>query len=372
MNIGILGQALITESVMVDLVTKLQIQDFFSGCEVIIGHLETTVLPAAPTAAFKDRTCHYTTSKNIAILKELGLTHLNLAGNHAFDLGPEGITETLAVLAKLGITGVGAGSDRDSACSPACVQKATEDMAIWGRDCGPQPDIVYANVAKPPLKARPGIAGLRVERMLQVDQIGADQLNRINQETGYETWSRLRADIGYDADPTRQRFFGVPFSQGAQCQDRYLIKSEDRNDLTRRLKQSQSAHHLLYLHQHHWGDDWHRSPSWILDECKSLIEAGISVVAVTGNPRAHAIYRYRGGLILSGLGGFIFHTQREARYDESVWQGHVVRVLLDKGTPQHVKIMQIEVGGLPSSKHQLRAGTIQTMAFDELPDLDNT
>ena len=51
---------------------------------------------------------------------------------------------------------------------------------------------------------------------------------------------------------------------------------------------------------------------------------GISIVAVTGNPRVHPIYRYRRGLILSGLGGLIFHTQREATYDESVWCGQLV------------------------------------------------
>ena len=371
MNLGFTGQALITEAVTVDEATKSQISEFFSDSEVVTGHLETTVLPNNPAYPFKDRTCHFTKLKTLSILKELGLTHLNLAGNHAFDLGPTGINATLAGLNDLGLIAVGAGADQDSACQPALTCSGEETCAIWGRDAGPQSDLVYASFAHAPFQARPGIAGLRVERTLQVDQLGAEQLYRINRRTGYAEWAKLRAQIGYDDNPTQQRFYGIPFYQGDQCLDRYVVKESDMRDLKTRLAHTKATQHIIHLHQHHWGDDWFTSPSWALDISKSLVDAGFSVVAISGNPRVHSIYRYRRGLILSGLGGLIFHTRREASYDESVWHGQLVRIESDRDIIQRIKVMQIEVCGPPNSKRKLKAGTTQAFLFNELPTLDD-
>lgn len=370
MNLGFVGQALITEQVTVDEVALARIQDFFADCSAVIGHLETSILPDGPTYPMKDRTCHYAQSSDLAALKTLGLSHLNLAGNHAFDLGPDGIEATLKGLAGNGLVGIGGGVDRDSACSPAIVTTSTHCLALWGRDAGPQPDVVYASDALSPLKARPGIAGLRIDRHLQVDTTGAKELNRISQETGYSQWAKLRADIGYDPNSSNQRFYGIPFSLGEKCQDNYDVNAADWSELEHHLRHHDAHYHVIHLHQHHWGEDWQTSPQWILDLGKSLIDMGISIVAVTGNPRVHPIYRYRRGLILSGLGGLIFHTQREATYDESVWCGQLVCITLSEELIQNIRLLPIQVGGTSRSQRRLSAGEVQTLPFEALSTID--
>ena len=66
MNLGFVGQALITEQVTVDEVALARIQDFFADCTAVIGHLETSILPDGPTYPMKDRTCHYARSSDLA------------------------------------------------------------------------------------------------------------------------------------------------------------------------------------------------------------------------------------------------------------------------------------------------------------------
>lgn len=370
MNVGFVGQALITEQVIVEATTLAQIQDFFADCSAVIGHLETSILPDGPVYPMKDRTCHFAEAKHLSTLKALGLSHLNLAGNHAFDLGPDGILATLKGLVTHNLFGVGSGIDRHSACSPAIVTTPTERLALWGRDAGPQPDVVYASDAHPPLEARPGIAGLRITRELQVDPSGARELNRISLETGHSQWAKLRAEIGYDPDSTKTRFYGVPFSVGEQCQDHYRVNATDWSELSQHFQHTDADYHAIHLHQHHWGYDWQTSPQWISDLGKSLIDLGMSIIAVTGNPRVHPIYRYRHGLILTGLGGLIFHTKREAKYDESVWHGQLVRVRVTGHLIQEIDLLPIQVGGTQQSDRRLNVGEIRTLSFEDLPNIE--
>ncbi|MGA1206730.1 MAG: CapA family protein [Litorivicinaceae bacterium] len=370
MNLGFTGQALITEQVIVDAATLARIQDFFADCSAVLGHLETSILPDGPVYPMKDRTCHFAAARHLSALKALGLSHLNLAGNHAFDLGPDGIVATLNSLAMHDLFGIGGGIDRHSACAPAIVTTPTHRLALWGRDAGPQPDVVYASDARPPLKARPGIAGLRIDRELKVDPAGARELNRISLETGHSQWSQLRAEIGYDPDATNRRFYGTPFSVSDQCQDHYRVNATDWSELDHHLHHTDADCHAIHLHQHHWGYDWKTSPQWISDLGKSLIDLGMSIVAVTGNPRVHPIYRYRHGLILTGLGGLIFHTKREAKYDDLVWSGQLVRITVSGQLIQSINRLPIQVGGPLGSERTLKAGEVQTLSFEDLPSLE--
>ena len=56
--------------------------------------------------------------KNVSIFKELGVDIVGLANNHAFDYGPDSLTDTLKYLDEAGIARLGAGEDLNEAKAP--------------------------------------------------------------------------------------------------------------------------------------------------------------------------------------------------------------------------------------------------------------
>jgi poly-gamma-glutamate synthesis protein (capsule biosynthesis protein) len=56
--------------------------------------------------------------KNVSIFHELGIDIVGLANNHAFDYGPDALTDTLATLDAAGIARLGAGEDINEARAP--------------------------------------------------------------------------------------------------------------------------------------------------------------------------------------------------------------------------------------------------------------
>ncbi len=55
---------------------------------------------------------------NVSIYHEMGVDIVGMANNHAFDYGPDSLTDTIATLDKAGIAHVGAGNDLDEAKAP--------------------------------------------------------------------------------------------------------------------------------------------------------------------------------------------------------------------------------------------------------------
>ena len=66
------------------------------------------------------------------LLAGLGTTAVTLANNHALDFGTEALTDTLAHLADVGVTCVGAGQDVAAARRPAVVDVAGQPVTLVG------------------------------------------------------------------------------------------------------------------------------------------------------------------------------------------------------------------------------------------------
>jgi poly-gamma-glutamate synthesis protein (capsule biosynthesis protein) len=69
--------------------------------------------------------------------------------------------------------------------------------------------------------------------------------------------------------------------------------------------------------------------SWQESWARAAIEAGADIYVSHGEPTLKGVEVYRGGLVLYGLGNFIFHTRTElGRYTPDVWQSVLVEVSL--------------------------------------------
>ena len=103
---------------------------------------------------------------------------------------------------------------------------------------------------------------------------------------------------------------------------------------------------IVIAYQHYQVD---AGPGWQERWAHAAVDAGADLYVSHGEPRLAGVEEYRGGLILYGLGNFIFHTRTEiGNYPAEVWQSVVgtlsigadgVReatftpVVLDEGTP---------------------------------------
>jgi poly-gamma-glutamate synthesis protein (capsule biosynthesis protein) len=98
----------------------------------------------------------------------------------------------------------------------------------------------------------------------------------------------------------------------------------DRNIAAVRTAASASDAVLVYQHfqtdaETGWQESWARA----------TIDAGADIYVGHGEPTLKGVEIYNGGLILYGLGNFIFHTKTElGRYPPDVWQSVIVEVSL--------------------------------------------
>ncbi|MDO6415241.1 CapA family protein [Sphingomonas sp. BIUV-7] len=76
---------------------------------------------------------------HLAALARANIRMLSMAGNHIADCGPEGIADTIAELARLGIAHNGAGADIVSAKAPARIQVSGRSVSLLSYNCvGPE------------------------------------------------------------------------------------------------------------------------------------------------------------------------------------------------------------------------------------------
>lgn len=96
----------------------------------------------------------YSPSKEIFRLKEMGVNVVSLANNHTFDLGSEGLDNTIKLLNKAGILWCGAGRNKEEAKRPAVIELKGKKIAFLAA-C--QYGTVYIGHVKKPTEKDAGI-----------------------------------------------------------------------------------------------------------------------------------------------------------------------------------------------------------------------
>ena len=111
----------------VDALFTEAIDSVFRTAQVVVANLEC---PATKIEApvFK-RYIFRAEPEWLPTLRQHGITHLNLANNHAIDQGREGLTDTRQNIEKAGMTPVGAGENMSEAVQPVLL--AHSPRKVW-------------------------------------------------------------------------------------------------------------------------------------------------------------------------------------------------------------------------------------------------
>jgi poly-gamma-glutamate capsule biosynthesis protein CapA/YwtB (metallophosphatase superfamily) len=122
--------------------------------DLVIGHIEVPHTRRGRERRF-DVPAIPSDPDHLAALSGAGFHVATLAGNHIYDYGPEGIDDTIAGLAAVGIESCGAGRDLDQARKPALFERDGVTFGVLSYNCvGPRESWASAD--------KPGCAYVRV------------------------------------------------------------------------------------------------------------------------------------------------------------------------------------------------------------------
>ncbi|HEY4832001.1 MAG TPA: CapA family protein [Waddliaceae bacterium] len=120
------------------------IKPFLSNVDFSIANLEcviaeTSLKPLAKRFVFLGN------PEWLSAIHDNGITHLNLANNHSFDYGEEGLRQTVSNLNKYGIQPIGFNAKNSPGCLPTIIEKNEIHLAIFSSCFLEQQDTLICN-----------------------------------------------------------------------------------------------------------------------------------------------------------------------------------------------------------------------------------
>ena len=95
------------------------------------------------------------------------------------------------------------------------------------------------------------------------------------------------------------------------------------------IREASANADFVIAYQHYQID---AGPGWQERWARATIDAGTDLYVSHGEPRLSGVEQYGDGLILYGLGNFIFHSKTEiGNYPPEVWQSAVVTLTIGRG-----------------------------------------
>ena len=301
MKIVILGQALIHHSVT----WPEELQALTHGADAVLCNFEGC-LPPDDAWPMKQKTVHAAHPKAGVMLRNLGVTQLALANNHAWDFGHAGLLSTRSTLERSGFGVAGAGHNLASASAAAIYN----GVALLSVDAGPTPDWAIAGTG-------PGVNALRLTCTLGLPAKLLTDLETVTIITGKAQKSARRRAIGYDSLTPQRDFYGLALEGSGEPREIWRCPPQDTARIVADIQraQTQAKFVIVALHYHHWSVDWGKSPDWLSDLAETLLEAGADALACTGPPIAGEVRIAGGKAFASSLGNVVFHTARARKYD---------------------------------------------------------
>ena len=134
------------------------IDSVLRAAQVVVGNLEC---PATRIKApVYKRFIFRAEPQWLAVLRQHGFTHLNLANNHAIDQGRKGLLDTRRNIVKAGMTPCGAGADMAEAVRPVLLAK-------WPRHVWLVPSLRLTLENYPYLPDKPSVSQESMDRLLE-------------------------------------------------------------------------------------------------------------------------------------------------------------------------------------------------------------
>lgn len=143
------------------------VQSFLSQFDFRIGTLECAVgngLPYDEEKMRRKMNIIYVRDEDIYRIKEMAFDVVSLANNHAWDMGVEGLKNTIRHLEEMGIQYCGAGMNIEEASRPAVVTKDGISVALLAYCMCDEPLFGHIEVAE---ENKPGICPLFMDKVVE-------------------------------------------------------------------------------------------------------------------------------------------------------------------------------------------------------------
>lgn len=297
------------------------IRDVLNRHDVKFGNLETAVLNIneGTPALFPGGGYAMAEPGCLDDLAELGINLFNAASNHAMDYGEIGCLRTIENLQSRGLVFAGIGKDLESASAPAFLRVGDKTVGLIGLTSSFH-DSYAAGPSNIDVKGRPGVNPLRhnVLYRLPVDKLS--QLKEIAAAIGINNYHNLARQQGYLTPSENFQFGPFAFAVGETS----MVETMPRPaDLHRTINTVEESKHrcdylIVSIHSHQFkGADRRTPPDFITSFAKTCIDHGACIVVCHGPHIVRTVERYRNGVILHGVGNFIFqHEQQKVLPEE--------------------------------------------------------
>jgi poly-gamma-glutamate synthesis protein (capsule biosynthesis protein) len=266
LRVMLVGQSLIKKDLrLLSPQSVEQARVYLGGADVSFTNLEVAVAPEGARVTPRSDTVVSVSPSVLDNLEDMGFNLLSLANNHAADLGEAGMAITRSEVNRRGFAYAGTGENVFAAAAAGYLDTAAGKVAL----------VAMAS----------GSIQLTPDTWATADRAGVNFLE-------------LKEDGSLNAEQ-KQRIL----------------------DAVREAAQ-QSSIVIAYQHNHYWGNqlgidgppgrdprvDRFTTPGWMEEWARELIDAGASIYVAHGNPALHGVEVYQGGLILYGLGNYIFQS----------------------------------------------------------------
>jgi poly-gamma-glutamate capsule biosynthesis protein CapA/YwtB (metallophosphatase superfamily) len=251
-------------------------------------------------------------------IKDMGISLVSKANNHATDWGPEGLVETLRNLSDAGVVAGGAGMDSDAARRPVYLNTHEELIALvstastFPPSSVPGPSIEAQNTKS---KARPGISVLHVQNV------------RLLPPALFESLRQAAGPFATN-EGAGLRISDQVFSQGKVIGTRWEMNPSDKDALLGAVQEARARADLVLfaIHAHETAGDIDEPPpvpyqpmvvhkadeapspndprpaSFEVELFHAVVEQGADLVIRTGPHVIGGIEIYKGKPIFYGLG----------------------------------------------------------------------
>lgn len=311
MKFTAVGDALIQQRIKPDFKGLSELAPYIAQGDARFFNLETTLGRAGDSFAsqFSGGTYLRADPEVLDDLKRFGFNMTTFNNNHILDFSYGGLLSTLKTVNESGLAHCGVGMDLESASAPCYLETDNGRVALISVNTSFEPSMMAGKKSKV-YPGRPGVNGLRIDRVLTVGDDDIKYIRKIAEKTKINIEEEHNRQTGYSlplADGVAQ-LGDITFKTGngyGRCEK---VHDEDFERVRRAIDTAKlSADYVIIsIHTHDMDSDrLELPPKFNVDFAHRCIDCGANAVIGHGPHLLRPIEVYKDSPIFYSLGDFI-------------------------------------------------------------------